>query len=180
MVKRVLFICVVACSLAGCGAMQAQQRAEAAANVQAQKDAAAADCRQQFPTAPRTNHVALARCLIAVQVRYWGGTDRDLLDLFAAKDIAISTQMDEGKITQEDGNVLIQQAWSDMVSGAQQRANANRPVFAQQAAAMSTANTANSLQQAGAALQAIGAPPRQPMTCTSMPGYGGVRTTTCQ
>jgi hypothetical protein len=134
-------------------------------------------CKKQFPTGPQTNHVALARCTNDVAAKYWDDPlNRDLLNLVAAKRIAIATQVDQGKISEQEGDVLSAQAAADANSVLQQRKNASGLVAGQQAAAFG-----NSLQQAGAALQSIGPPPPQTMTCTSMPwgGPGGLRTT-CQ
>ncbi len=168
--------------MTGCGLMQAQQRAEAAAKARAQQEAETAGCKEQFPTAPRRNHVAQARCLNEVAARYWtDGANRDLLELFVTKRLAIATQMDEGKISEEDGEVAIAQARADANSELQQRQNAKGAVYAQQAAAAAVMQqaTANSLQRAGAALQSINPPPAAMTTCMSTPWAGGVRTT-CQ
>jgi hypothetical protein len=178
-VFRGLAILTVTLVLAGCAA---QQAAKLRAQAQAQAEVDLSNCKQQFPISPRKNHVAQTQCLNEVLRRY--STDagtRDLVELLAAKQIAIATQLDQGKISEQDGDVLIAQARTEAVSATQQRNNANGVVAAQQEAAAASAMQAraNSLQQAGAALQAIGAPPTPTTTCMSTPWAGGVRTT-CQ
>jgi hypothetical protein len=185
MVFRASAVSVVVLMVAGCGLARQQEMQQQAAKLNAQRDADNADCRQRFPTTPRTNHVALARCLNEVAARYWPDqSNRDLLELFVAKRMAIAAQVDAGKISEPEGEVLLAQARTEIVSTAQQRQNAHGLVAAQQQAAdaASVQATANALQQAGAALQAAGAPPPpppHPTTCLSQPWAGGVRTS-CQ
>jgi hypothetical protein len=140
-VLKGIAICFVALMLAGCGAVLAEKQAEEAAKQRADQEANNADCRKQFPTAPRINHAALARCLNDVAARYWTDTaNRDLLDLYAAKRLAISTQMDEGKVTEEEGQLAIAQAATDTTTAHQQRVNAENVVATQQGSADAAAN----------------------------------------
>jgi hypothetical protein len=149
---RAILILVLALALGGCADTLAQKQA-AEAKRQADLRAEVEACKQQFPTAPRKNNVALSRCINDVNGRFWTDqVNHDLLDLYAAKRIAIATQMDEGKISQEDGQVLIEQARSDAITQIQQRVNANQSVAAQQQAARA------------ATAAAIGA--SSPVTCT--------------
>jgi len=121
----------------GCGAIIAQQQAEEQAKRKAIYDSEIADCKAQFPVAPRKNNVNLARCWNEATDRYIRptGADLDLLALLAAKRIAIATDMDAGKITQEQGAVLMAQAGADAVSEHERRMNAKGSVAAQQQAA---------------------------------------------
>lgn len=164
---RGLIVCIVVSSaLVGCASGRLDQAA-----------AEMAACKKQFPTGPQTNHVALARCTNDVAARYWDDpANRDLLNLAAAKRVAIATQVDQGKISEQDGDVLAAQAAADANSTLQQRRNSSTA-----ASATALRSTGNSLQQAGAALQSIGPPPPQTTTCTSMPlGPPGSLRTTCQ
>jgi hypothetical protein len=166
---RAIALCAAAFALSACGAMRVQQ----AAKLHAQADAEAASCHQQFPTGPLKNHVALAECLNGVNSRYWPDpATRDLLDLFNAKRIAIATQMDQGKISEQDGNVLMAQARTDEVSAIERRNNARGIVAAQQATASAAQWNAvgNSLQRAGAALQTASPPPPQTTQCQWLGG----------
>lgn len=170
---RGLVLFITALVLTGCGAIRAQQ----AAKVQAQQQADIANCKQQFPLAPKANHVALTRCMKAVADQYSPDDPyRDLVSLYLAKRMAIAVQQDAGKISEEDGEVKIAQAYNEAVREQQQRMYAQGAIAAQQTAANAAALSAfgNSMQQAGAALQAASPPP--PTICRSIPSAGGIQT----
>ncbi|HML07365.1 MAG TPA: hypothetical protein VK430_04455 [Xanthobacteraceae bacterium] len=143
MLRVAVFCMVVSTSLVGCASVKLDQAA-----------AEMAACKNQFPTGP---HVAVARCTNDVAARYWDDpANRDLLNLVAAKRVAIATEVDQGKLSEQEGDVLAAQAAAEANSALQQRRNAGGLVAAQQAAAFGS-----SLQQAGAALQSIGSSPQR-------------------
>src|SRR5208337_3288054 len=102
-VLRGLVLFITALALTGCGVIKAQQ----AAKVEAQQQADIANCKQQFPLAPKTNHVALTRCMKAVADQSPDDPYRDLVSLYLAKRMAIAVQQDAGRISEEDGEVQI-------------------------------------------------------------------------
>jgi hypothetical protein len=131
-----ILIAFLALALADCGYIRAQQQAESVAKEAEQVQAEYSACLQQFPAGPRHNNVALARCLGEVDVRHWtDAANRDLLDLYLFKRIAVATRMDQGSVTQEDGAALIAQTQTEAISEYQRRTNADRSTAAQQQAA---------------------------------------------
>ena len=116
------FILIIAAclTLCACSATKAQQQAEQLAAMRAKQQAAFDECKVKYPTAPRKNNVAYARCVNDVNAAYVT-SNPDIADLLAVKRVAIATQMDEGEISQENGEALIAQARSEAVAELQRR-----------------------------------------------------------
>lgn len=118
---RVILIGLVAFSLSACGLVQAAKNKE----LQEKGDAAAADCRAQYPTGPKSNNVAQARCLDVVIDTYTKPVNPhgDLLELYKAKRMMIAGKMDRGEVSYEQGLVEIAQMRAEVIGEAQRRSN---------------------------------------------------------
>lgn len=131
---RLIAVLMITLALSGCGLARAQQEREAFEQRKAAQQEEIAQCKQLYPTSARKNNVAFARCVNVANDNFFrpSGQNLDLLDLFAAKRIEIATQMDSGKISQEQGDVLIAQARTEATTELQRRVNNNQMVAAQQ------------------------------------------------
>jgi hypothetical protein len=163
-VKTAGFFCAVCFSaaLAGCGVAQRIQAQEQAKKLAAQSDAAIADCNTRLPTGDRKTIVARMTCLNeAMTIRMpLFGTDQDLAQAFMANRLAIAEQVQNGKLSNAEGNAAIAEKWSQSVSESQRRRNATLSLAAQQNAAAAQESAAS------ASWAAVMQPPRS-VTCLS-------------
>jgi hypothetical protein len=164
-------VCVVllALVLSGCGLAAQRQAAEHAKELQAQSDAATADCKARFATAEPKTFVDRIRCLndagmIALPN---AAPDQDLLLAFWSERLVTAERVRDGKMTLDEGVAAITASWSRTVSESQNRRNARLGVAAQVAGAAAAQQSAAAQQQAAsaAAMRALNPPMRAPVTC---------------
>lgn len=130
--KRVTILsatAAVALSLAGCAA-QRQEEARVAVSK------AVEECRAPYP--PNTHFLDRANC--EAPTRRWAaqktGVAPDMVDLFLAKRAMISSRVDSGQITREQGNVEIASMNVEINQMIAQRNQANAMAMAAILAAM--------------------------------------------
>jgi hypothetical protein len=141
---RIVAVCILTLTLAGCGIaqrIQAQEQAKLQAEQNAQlveqSRAAIADCNVKFPVGNPKIAVARTQCTnnaLTIRIPTFG-TDQDLVQAFMADRMVVAEQVQSGKMTLAQGNAIIAEKWSQSVSESQQRANARGSVMAQQTAA---------------------------------------------
>ena len=134
----------VALTLAGCGIAQRIQAQEQAKQLSERSQAAAAVCNAKFPAGNAKIEVARIGCLndaLAILMPTFG-SDQDLVQAHLAERMVVAEQMQNGTITIAQGNAIITEKWSQVVSESQRRQNARQSVNAQQSAA-AAANTAS-------------------------------------
>lgn len=135
MLRGIVAIAIVF-AIAAC---QDTRHAEKLAKGTAQYNAEGDICKARFPTGPRKNNAAYARCMNEAAERHMipDATDPDLWHLFGAKRLAISVDMDSGKISHEEGKMRLEQARTDVISEQERRYGTRRSVAAQESVAQS-------------------------------------------
>lgn len=182
---------VAVAALAGCGIAhrtQAQDQAnlQAARNAQlvTQSDFALADCNAKFPAGNPKIQVARMRCLndaLAIQMPIFGPY-QDLMQTWMAARMAVAEQIQNRKMTIAEGDAIIAEKWSQVVSESERRQNATQSVIAQQGAAaaqQSAAAAANTAARAAPIFPPIPPATNPLVSCISTPTPGGGSFTTC-
>jgi hypothetical protein len=149
-VKFSFAIVLIGVTLAGCGLTGQQELQARKDELNAQSKAAMESCNETHPGGNPKTAVARAKCQTeAMAIRLPIMTYPDLLRSFIATRMVVAEQVQDGKLTIAQGNEIVANKLSEMVTEEQRRNLANRSVRAQEGIA------AASLASAG------------PHTCTS-------------
>jgi hypothetical protein len=141
--KTVCFVTFICILLAACGIARRQEMQARIAELDAQTIAAMQACNDSLPAGNPKTAVARAKCQVdAIVIRRPIVTHPDLMDLFIAKRMVVAEDVQNGKLTVAQANVIIANLHSEWVTEEQRRNLANRSVAAQEgmaAASMSAA-----------------------------------------
>lgn len=130
--------------VAGCGIAQRAELAQRQRDAHSHARAIVADCEARYPQGQSATAVARIRCFNgALAVLQPTMRNPDLLAQYMAYRLQVAEQIQAGKITIAQGNVLITQKWSAVVAEDQQRSAVARSVAAQETAANADNTAAN-------------------------------------
>ena len=122
--------------VAGCGLARQQEMRERIAAVNAQAQAAAQACDSTVPPGNPKTAVSRAKCQVeAMAIRRPIVPHPDLLDALMAARMSVAEQVQTGKLTIAQGNEIMANKNSALISEEQRRNLANRSVAAQESAA---------------------------------------------
>jgi len=122
--------------VASCGLARQREMQERIAALNAQSQAASEACDNSFPAGNPKTAVARAKCQVdALAIRRPIVTYPDLMDSFIATRMSVAEQIQNDHLTIAQGNEIIANKRSELVSEEQRRNLAQRAVAAQESAA---------------------------------------------
>src|SRR5271166_6540923 len=128
-----LLALLVALMLAGCGLVQRAQFQQKATELRAQSDAAMAECNSRLPAGVPSHAVGRAQCVNqALGILRPIMPFPDLWDVYMATHLAIAEQVQAGKMSVTQANVVLTEKRSALTAEEQRRLLANRSVTAQE------------------------------------------------
>jgi hypothetical protein len=155
---------VLALTLSSCASQpQGPTQAELNAQIQSEMAAARQDCATRFPTSPKRNHVAQAKCFNAFvaanlsRITQYG----DLQLLMNARRLAVAEKVDQGLMTEADAESQLAETRSYALGEENRRNNAAAQTQAQMATARAAQSQAISAANAPPPVVVVAAPPPQ-------------------